>query len=174
MKLTPTQIALLALAHATRARGPNEVVCVWGSWQTAALELVNRYFALVPLGTRRGTREMEWQTLHGRHRRGREGRIVHVYQLAYRIPHAVQLAARCAWAVEHKPEDRQHVTWRDVPTEIPRSAWAPHGRRCPACSCVPGKPCTIDLPNGCGAGTCVPAGVFGFDRCTACQIREAA
>lgn len=173
MNLTPIQIAFLAMAHATYKRGPNEVVCVWGSWQKAAQGLLG-HFALVPLGTQQGTREMEWQTLRGKHRRGRAGQLVHVYQLAYRHPHIVQLAARCAWAVAHKPADKNHVTWKDVPAEVPRSPWAPHGRHCPGCGCVPGKPCTVELPNGSGEAHCVPAGAFGFDRCTACQRQEAA
>lgn len=168
MNLTPIQIALLAMAHDTRARGPREVVAVWGSWQRAALGLG---IALTPLGTERSTRELEWKTLHGRHRRGREGRAVHVYKLA---DVAVQLAARCAWAVAHKPADRSHVTWKDVPAEVPRTPWAPHGRRCAGCGCVPGKPCAVELPNDSGDGECVPAGVFGFKRCTGCQLREAA
>lgn len=166
--MTPIQIALLALAHATYKRGPNEVVCVWGSWQKAAQALGD---ALVSLGTQQGTREMEWQTLRGKHRRGKSGRIVHVYLLASR---SVELAARCAWAVEHKPAYEKHVVWKDVPAEVPRSPWAPHGRHCPGCGCVPGKPCAVELPNGCGEAHCVPAGAFGFRQCTGCQAKEAA
>jgi hypothetical protein len=161
MSLTPIQIALLALAHET----PCKAVCVWGSWQKAALGLGP---ALTSLGTRPGTREIEWQTLRGRQRRGKSGRLVHLYGLA---PSGAALAARCAWAVAHKPADRQHVTWRDVPTEIPNP---PPGRRCGGCGCVPGKPCAVKLPNGCGDGVCVSAGVFGFRQCTACQLMEAA
>ena len=157
MRFTPIQIALLALAHET------QVVGVWGSWQKAAQALGD---ALVSLGTRRGTREMEWRTLRGRHRRGKAGRPVHLYLLAAQ---AAELAARCAWAVRHKPADRSHITWRDVPDEVPRSPWAPRGRRCGDCGCVPGKPCVVALPGGRGEGTCVPAGVFGFEKCTGCQ-----
>lgn len=170
MNLTPVQIKLLADAHAAHERGPDEAVAVWGSWYRAAEGLV-RQFALVRLGTDRGTREMEWHTLHGRHRRGPEGRLVHVYRLAYELPHIVELAARCAWAVEHLPAGRQHVTWRDVPTEIPE---APPGHPCPRCGCVPGEPCTVALANDCGDGCCVPAGVLGLERCSACQAEEAA
>ena len=166
MKLTPIQIALLAMAHDTRARGPREVVAVWGSWQKAALTISG---ALISLGTDRSTRELEWKTLHGRHRRGRAGRVVHVYQLAEE-PFA-RLAARCAWAVANKPADRSHVTWKDVPAEVPTPR---PGKRCAGCGCVPGKPCTFELPDGHGDGECVPAGVLGFRRCTGCQLREAA
>jgi hypothetical protein len=112
---------------------------------------------------------MEYTTLHGRHRRGKKGRLVHLYRLAGHQ----QLAARCAWAVAHKPAGRSHVTWKDVPAEVPRSAW-PDGRRCSACGCTPGKPCAVDLPGGCGEASCVPAGTYGLDRCSACQLRRAA
>jgi hypothetical protein len=168
VKLTPIQIALLALAYETYERDKNDFVAVWGSWQRAAQDLVHRWMVLVPLGARQGTRELEWRTLHGRHRRGPAGRTVHVYQLAHLTAPAVGLAKRCAWAVRHKSKDRTYVTWRDVPVELPI------GRQCPACGCVPGSPCVLVLPNGCGEGRCVPAGMYGFKRCTACQCKEAA
>jgi len=172
--LTPIQIALLAMAHETHERAPRECVAVWGSWEKAARQLTPT--ALDYLGTERGTRELEYTTLHGRHRRGKAGRLVHCYRLVDH-PAAVEacspLAARCAWAVEHKPKGRLHVTWKDVPAEVPRSTW-PDGRRCNACGCAPGKPCAVELPGGCGAGNCVPAGMYGFKWCTACQMREAA
>jgi hypothetical protein len=164
--LTPIQIALLALASETHARSSTECVAVWGSWQKAAAQLTPA--ALLSLGTERGTRELEYTTLHGRHRRGKAGRLVHCYRLTDR---ALELGARCAWAVAHKPKDRLHVTWKDVPAEVPR---APAGHRCAACGCTPDKPCTINLPDGCGEGNCVPAGTYGFKRCTACQLKETA
>jgi hypothetical protein len=163
--LTPIQIALLAMAYENRI----EAVAVWGSWQKAAQQLAP---ALILLGTERGTREMEWRTLHGRHRRGKEGRLVHLYKLATN-PHAVELAARCAWAVAHLSKGRQHATWKDVPVEVPTSPW-PDGRACRGCFCSPDEPCTVELPDGCGEANCVPAGAFGFERCSACQTREAA
>lgn len=168
--MTPIQIALLAyLAHES---GEEPQIAVWGSWERAA-GLLNLLDYLVYVGTERGSREMEWRTLHGRHRRGRAGRRVHVYRLAHENEAAVQLAARCAWAVRHMPKGRQHVTWKDVPAEVPSSAW-PDGRRCPDCGCMPGKPCTIVLPGGCGQGCCVPAGVDGFKQCSGCQFKEEA
>jgi hypothetical protein len=162
--LTPIQIALLALAYANRAES---AVAVWGSWQRAAQQLAP---ALILLGTERGTRAMEWRTLHGRHRRGKAGRTVHLYKLDRS---AAELAARCAWAVAHLPAGRSHATWKDVPAAVPESPW-PDGRACRGCSCSPDEPCTIELADGCGQAHCVPAGVFGFKRCTACQMREAA
>ena len=163
MHLTPIQIALLAMAYRAHECG-TEVVAVWGSWQKAAQALS---FALTSLGTEKGTRELEYRTLHGRHRRGKAGRLVHVYMLALGQE---KLAARCAWAVDHMPKHRQHVTWKDVPPEIP--SWD-EGRRCPECLCTPSQPCSIKLPGG-GEGRCVPAGMFGFKTCTSCQISEAA
>jgi len=170
MNLTPIQIALLAMAHEAHERSPSESVAVWGSWEKAARELAPT--ALISLGTERGTRALEYATLHGRHRRGKAGRLVHLYRLATH-PLAADLAARCAWAVRHLPKGRQHATWKDVPAEVPSSAWAPDGRRCNTCGCTPDKPCTLELLDGCGEGICVPAGVYGFKRCTACQMREA-
>jgi hypothetical protein len=178
LNLTPIQIALLAMVYEAHEAhppvagqlSPADCVAVWGSWQKAAAQLTPT--ALASLGTERGTRELEYTTLHGRHRRGKEGRLVHLYRLRAHLA-AVDLAARCAWAVAHKPKDRLHVTWKDVPAEVPSSAW-PDGRRCNACGCVPDKPCTVELPGGFGEGSCVPPGVYGFKWCTACQIKETA
>lgn len=156
--LTPIQIAVLAIAHDSQA----DPVAVWGSWQRAADALAGLDL-LVKVGTTRGTRALEYKTLHGRKRRGKPGRLVHLYWLVA-DPHTVDLAARCAWAVQHKPKKRSHVTWKDVPDTV--STW-PEGRRCPACLCTPSRPCAIVLEDG-GSGQCVPAGAFGLTRCSAC------
>jgi hypothetical protein len=87
--LTPIQIALLADAHKARQQ-KDEVVFVWGSWQKAAQGLLH---LLHSLGTQRGSREIEWKTLHGRHRRGKEGRLMHAYALRA-TDEALDLAAR--------------------------------------------------------------------------------
>lgn len=173
MSLTPVQIAVLALAMASYlnhpppndwTRSPDDHIAVWGSWQAAAKQLRSMTPALLAdMGTARGTREMEWQNLKGKHRRGKEGRLVHCYRLERR---AIPLAARCAWAVLHLPKGRKFATWKDVPAELPEPKV---GKRCPACGCSPEKPCAMVLPNGCGTATCVPAGVCGFTRCSACQ-----
>lgn len=173
--LTPIQIALLAMARETHEASPDiadqrstgHCVAVWGSWQKAAQQLADES-RISWIGTERGTRELEYATLHGRHRRGKEGRLVHLYRL-----NDVELGARCAWAVQHLPKGRQHATWKDVPAEVPDAQW-PDGRRCGGCGCAPDKPCLIELPDGCGEGSCVPAGMFGFKRCTGCPMREAA
>jgi hypothetical protein len=167
MNLTPIQIRLLADVYAAYERGPDEVVAVWGSWYRAAEGLI-KHFALISLGTAHGTREMEWHALHGRHRCGPAGRLVHLYKLASGHPHIVKLAARCALAVQRLPAGRQHATMRDIPDELPE------GDRCPECGCRPGTPCIIVLANGCGEAGCVPAGVFGFERCSACQAKKEA
>ena len=156
--LTPLQIAVLASAFESHERG--ELLAVWRSWQRAAEDLLKR-FALHAEGSMPGTREIEYQNLRG-HRRGKPGRRVYLYGLASGHPHIVSLARRCALAVRRKPEGRTYVTWNDVP------AVAPEGRRCPACACQPGDPCTIYLQDG-GEGVCVPAGMFDFERCSACM-----
>jgi hypothetical protein len=177
-RLTPLQIAVLSLAHASIAahpptaknvRHPEDVIAVWGSWQAAADKLRRETPSLLALlGTAAGTRELEWLTLAGRQRRGPAGRTVHLYRLERR---AVPLAARCAWAIEHLPADRRIAVWRDVPGDLP----APRtGGRCPDCGCEPSRPCTILLTDGRGKGSCTPAGVYGFKRCSGCQLRTAA
>ena len=158
MTLTPIQIALLARA----LEYGKDPIAVWGSWQRAATELGDR---LVSLGTVAGTREMEWKSLHGRHRRGRAGRPVHLYRLA---ADTVELATRCAQAIRRLPKGRQHATWKDVEAETVTS-WGLLAKRCPACGCKPGLPCTIVLRNGCGEAECVPAGVFDYELCSACE-----
>jgi hypothetical protein len=160
--LTPIQIAVLALAH-EEYESKGGTVAVWGSWQRAAKELGE---LLVSIGTTPGTRELEWKTLHGRHRRGRAGRPVHLYTLS-NSDDAVQLAERCARAVQHLPKWRLHATWKDVEAETLSLQWGPEAHRCSACGCKPGLPCTIVLPNGCGEASCVPAGVF-HEFCSAC------
>ncbi len=175
--LTSVQIAVLALAYesferhppAKSLRHPDDVIAVWGYWQAAAIKLLRESPPLLAsLGTARGTREMEWRNLHGRHRRGGEGRPVHLYRLERR---GAPLAARCAWAIENLPATRQVATWKDVPAELPEPR---AGGRCPACGCGPSTPCVVALASDCGEGTCVPAGVVGFTRCSACAAREAA
>jgi hypothetical protein len=42
-------------------------------------------------------------------------------------------------------------------------------KRCPGCGCTPDLACTIVLPDGESTGRCVPAGAYGFRRCSACQ-----
>lgn len=172
------QIAVLALAMGSylehpplsdNARHPDDQVAVWGSWHAAAKQLRERVPSLLAdMGTERGSRDMEWQNLKGKHRRGKEGRLVHLYRLERR---AVMLAARCAWAVLHLPKGRKYATWKDVPAELPEPR---EGARCPDCGCDPVRPCTIKLADGRGDGSCVPAGVLGFKICTACQHKEAA
>jgi hypothetical protein len=190
--LTPLQIAVLSLAHASfvkhpppakNARHPEDVIAVWGSWEQAANQLRRGYYnrarnsfdealkelpLLACLGTATGTRELEWQTLSGRQRRGPAGRKVHLYRLERR---AASLAARCAWAIENLPADRQIATWKDIPAELPSPR---AGKRCPTCGCEPATPCAVALANDCGEGSCVPAGVAGFRQCSACASREAA
>lgn len=179
--LTPTMIAVLALAHETHERAkelppvsgytrhPLDCVAVWGTWQTAAKKLATEGLLHI-MGVERGTREMEWQNLHGKHRRGKEGRLVHTYRLALRRD-AVSLGARCAWAAPNLPKGRKYATWKDVPAELPGPR---AGQRCPSCGCDPSHPCIIKLAGGCGEGSCVPAGVHNFDRCSACQLRKVA
>ncbi len=177
MNLSPVQIAVLALAMGSYLEHPppsdwtrslDDHISVWGSWQAAAKQLRSMTPALLAdVGTARGTREMEWQNLRGKHRRGKEGRLVHLYRLERR---AVPLAARCAWAVLHLPKGRKYATWKDVPDELPEPR---EGERCPGCGCEPVSPCTIKLAGGCGEGRCVPAGVHGFKRCSACLPRAA-
>lgn len=179
MNLSPVQIAVLALAHGSYAacvnlpppsgytRHPDDVVAVWGTWQLAARQLHAMAPALLAcMGTARGTREMEWQNLRGKHRRGKEGRLVHLFRLERR---AVPLAARCAYAVTHMPNG--YATWRNVPAELPGPR---AGKCCQTCACEPETPCVVVLPDGCGEGVCVPAGVIGLKRCSACTAREAA
>jgi hypothetical protein len=171
--LTPIQIALLADLHASfvahpplseKARSYDDSVAVWGSWQRAAMGLLQQ--GLVhSLGTATGTRDLEWRTLRGRHRRGATGRRVHLYRLARS---AAPLAARCAAAVRDLPAGRQHATWKDVPAVVRA------GDRCHGCGCTPGRPCVTALPGGCGEGGCVAAGVFGFERCSACLFERLA
>jgi hypothetical protein len=159
--LTPIQIAVLAMAHEHRESGEPKALLVWGSWQRAALALGSM---LVSVGRFPGSREMEWTTLHGRHRRGKQGRLVYAYDLA---PGGVELAARCAQAVKRLPKGRQHATWKDVEAII-LSPWGSGARQCPICGCKPGSPCAIVLRNGCGEAECVPAGVF-WKLCSACE-----
>ena len=169
--LTPVMIAVLALAMGSCLEHPppsdftrsvDDHISVWGSWQLAARQLSATTPALLAnLGTARGTRDMEWQNLRGKHR------LVHFYRLERR---AIPLAARCAWAVLHLPKGRKYATWKDVPAGLPEPK---EGDRCPACGCEPASPCTIKLAGGCGEGRCVPAGVHGFKRCSACLPRAA-
>lgn len=165
-RMTPLQIAVLSLAHASFvARAPDrvDVVAVWGSWQAAADKLRRETPSLLAyLGTVAGTRELEWKTLAGRQRRGSAGRPIHLYRLQRR---AIPLAARCAWAIANLTHARRIATWKDVPDDLPAQR---SGDRCPACGCVPEAPCAIVLADGCGDGACVPAGVAGLSRCSAC------
>jgi len=158
--LTPLQIAVLSLAFGAHERG--ETIAVWGSWQTAAQKLTD-VFALIPHGTAVGTRELEFTTLHGRHRKGRPGRAVHLYALRD-LPYWVGLASRCADAVRALPSSRCHATWRDLQAPPPPR----EGRRCPGCACTPDRPCLVTLDDECGDGQCVPAGVLGLETCSAC------
>jgi hypothetical protein len=178
VNLTPVQIKLLADAHAARERGPDELIAVWGTWYTAARAIavdgLGRGYgkhALVSFGIDyEGAAGADWRTLTGRPSRPKAGRPAHLYRLS-NSPVAVDLAARCAWAVRHLRDGKQYATWADVPAELPG---APAGHRCPRCGCSPGEPCTVALANGCGDGCCVPAGVLGLERCSACQAEEAA
>jgi hypothetical protein len=161
--LTPIQIAILADLHASRLpplskTAQDASIAVWGSWQKAAMGLLQ--MGLVEaLGTAPGTRDLEWRTLHGRHRRGPAGRLVHLYRLDRS---AAPLALRCLAAVRELPAGRQHATWKDVPEKIPDY------RQCPGCGCTLKRPCVTALPDGCGEGSCVPAGMFGFQKCSTC------
>lgn len=170
--MTPVQIAVMALAHGA----PKNVVAVWGSWQKAASELVGpgKYGRmLLSLGTTQGTRELEGQNLNGKTRRGAPGRLVHLYVLAD-ILYVRELAARCAWAMAQRPAGGKWVTWKDVPDHLPQPTTWPEARYCPGCGCTPAAPCWLELENGCGEGHCVPAGAFGFKRCSSCALNEAA
>lgn len=166
--MTPIQIAVLAMAYAERERGGRRALAVWGSWQRAAKELGDM---LEYIGSEPGSRELEWKSLHGKHRKGTAGRPVHLYQLSD-SPEVVHLATRCHQAVRRLPKGRQHATWKDVKDEVV-SRWGPEAKRCPRCKCIPGlTPCTIVLRNGCGEGDCVPAGVF-YETCSACEGMQA-
>lgn len=158
VKLTPLTIAVLALAHDRHEN--NRLVCVWGSWRKVAIDLCGQHM-LRAVGSMRGTREMEETNLSGKHRRGKEGRLMYTFSLRADRRDARELAARCAWAMKHKTG--RMPSWRDVPDAVPSL----DGRRCSACLCTPSRPCTIHLEGG-GTAVCVPAGVFNFDRCSAC------
>jgi hypothetical protein len=94
---------------------------------------------------------------------------MHAYALRA-TDEALDLAARCAYAVEHLPEGRQHATWKDVPTCLPGPTWK-DVKRCRLCGCLPERPCTIVLKGGCGQAQCVPAGVY-YELCSACEGME--
>jgi hypothetical protein len=52
-----------------------------------------------------------------------------------------------------------------------RWTWGPYlARECPACRCTPLDPCTIylDVDEPENVGACVPAGAYGFRRCSSC------
>jgi len=53
-----------------------------------------------------------------------------------------------------------------------KEAWS-WGERCPSCKCTPDEPCTVVLEDGCGEGSCVPAGAFDLPTCSACFQEEA-
>lgn len=169
--MTPVQIAVMALAHDT----PEHIVAVWGSWQRAAAELAGpgKYGnALYSLGTKQGTRELEMQNLNGKCRRGSPNRLVHLYALSH-VAYVQELAARCAWAMAHRPEGGKWVTWKDVPASLPEPTTWSGAKRCPDCGCTAANPCRLELEHGRGEGQCVPAGAFGFKRCSSCASEAA-
>jgi hypothetical protein len=169
--VTPVQIAVMALAHNEQGH----FIAVWGAWQKAAAELAGpgKYGRMLfAMGTEPGTRELEYQNLGGP-RRGAPGRRVHLYCLSS-VAYVRELAARCAWATAHKPEGRKYIVWKDVPDSLPGSSTWSGARSCPSCGCSTRNPCQLELPSKCGTAYCVPAGAFGFKRCSACMLREAA
>lgn len=87
-----------------------------------------------------------------------------IANLAHRCSDALRKAHELATA-----EGRRYagLHWRLVPYRPEPREW-PGAHACPACGCVAGRPCTVVLPDGCGEGSCVPAGVYGLHTCSAC------
>lgn len=164
--MTPIEIAVMATAHKWRDGG----VGVRGSWHDAAKRLVAEGL-LEKIGDLRSTGPTTCTSLHGKKTKKPAGTIQHLFRLAA-TDVARDLAARCARAVDNLPRGRQHATWRDVSPDL--HEWT-GTKRCPACMCTPDDPCTIYLSGDkgvvLGTGTCVPAGAFGLERCSACLPR---
>lgn len=98
----------------------------------------------------------------------RDGRMVAAFRLAEHRAVA-HLAARCADALRAHEGPPEAFDYRKVPDEAAGPRWPEGALPCPRCFCNPSAPCPVVLPDGCGTGTCSPAGVFDAKACSVCS-----
>lgn len=144
---------------------------LWGSWKKYGWAVVHRALAIYICSERANGREV----LHIRLPNAKDTRLgpngTHV---PYDVKGIAELAHRCSIGLQRAKDycerdgRKFRPAWRFVPKKVPPPEWPAGAVGCPGCFCIPSKPCTIKLADGCGIGHCVAAGVFGMKKCSAC------
>ncbi len=146
---------------------------LWGSWKRIGWRLIRQGLLALICSERRGGRTVVHVRLHTEELDGVNDVRTHGRT---DIAEIADLAARCSAAVRLAAETSKqlgrtvHPCWRSVPKTVPPPTWPVGAKTCGACFCNPDKPCTVRLDDGCGTGCCVPAGVFGMQKCSACTF----
>jgi hypothetical protein len=167
----PTSLSRIEIIVLGDVHDYGGTLTLWGSWKRIGWRLIRQGLLTLICSERRDGRTVVHVRLHTEELDGvnevrTHGRtdIAEIADLAARCSAAVRLAAETSKQLGRTV----HPCWRSVPKTVPPPTWPVGAKTCGACFCNPDKPCTVRLDDGCGTGCCVPAGVFGMQKCSAC------